>query len=181
MICKTQRLSLKNIEEKDAEVLFLYRSDKELCEYQNFMIKDLETSKKFIQEQTLVSIGQKGEWKQIGIYLNNDTLIGDCAIQFDPEQERIAEIGCTLRREFHNKGYATEALLGLIDHVFENYPIHKFKAVVDIRNLPSQRMVSKLGFRKEGHFVRHYWDESKQDWFDELYFGLLNPKVRSEH
>lgn len=172
-IIESDRLTLRDLEEHDSVVFFNYRSDDDLLKYQNFNVKSLEESQRFIKEQQSIKIGQANEWKQVGIALKNNQLIGDCAIQFTPEENRIAELGCTISREFHNKGYATEALKLLIKHTFDNYPIHKFKALVDIRNLPSQKMLLKVGFEQEAHFKKHYWDTNDEDWIDELQFGLV--------
>ena len=173
VIAKSERLILRDLEDQDAEYLFKYRSDEDLLKYQDFSLASFEETKKFITDQKSISIGQEDQWKQIGIALNDNTLIGDCAVQFTPEEKRIAELGCTIGREYHSKGYATEALRTLIQHIFDNYPIHKFKAVVDIRNFPSQKMMTKLGFEKEAHFKLHYWDNNDNTWVDELQFGLV--------
>jgi RimJ/RimL family protein N-acetyltransferase len=170
---ESDRLILRDLDEKDTEIFYNYRSDDDLLKYQNFRIKSLEESKRFIKEQRSFSIGQPNEWKQVGIALKNNQLIGDCAIQFSPEENRIAEIGCTISKDFHNKGYATEALKLLIQYTFDNHPIHKFKALVDIRNLPSQKMLLNVGFEKEAHFKKHYWDINDKEWMDELQYGLL--------
>jgi len=173
IIEKSDRIILRDLEEQDIAFFFNYRSDDDLLKYQDFRVNSLEETQSFIQDQKSISIGQKEQWKQIGIALSNNQLIGDCAIQFTPEENRIAEIGCTISKEFHNKGYATEALILLIKHTFNNYPLHKFKALVDIRNIPSQKMLTKIGFEKEAHFKKHYWDENDKDWIDELQYGLL--------
>lgn len=168
------RIVLKDISSDDAEPFYKIRSDKELLKYQNFSVSTLDESKAFIKTQLSINIGDKDQWKQIGIYTPLGQLIGDCAIQFLPEENRHAEIGCTIAPSYHNNGYATEAIKALTRHVFEHYPIHKFVAMVDVRNIPSQRMLEKSGFQKEGHFKLHYWDENDQAWIDELQYGLLN-------
>lgn len=168
------RLTLKDINLHDIEDFYQFRSDKDLLKYQNFSVASLEEARSFIKSQQNVSIGDQDAWKQIGIYTLENELIGDCAVKFLPEENRHAEIGCTIKSSQHNKGYATEALQLLSQHIFTNYPIHKIIAMVDVRNLPSQRMLEKSGFTKEGHFKLHYWDEEDQAWFDELQYGLLN-------
>ncbi len=177
-IIESERIILRDLVDQDIEIFYNYRSDDDLLKYQDFSVRSLEETQTFIQEQKTISIGQSNQWKQIGIALKDNQLIGDCAIQFTPEEIRIAEIGCTISREFHSKGYATEALRLLTKHTFKNYPIHKFKALVDIRNLPSQKMLLKVGFEKEAHFKKHYWDEKDKDWVDELQYGLLGQKIK---
>ncbi|NNE13900.1 MAG: GNAT family N-acetyltransferase [Saprospiraceae bacterium] len=171
---QSERIIIRDLKEKDVDAFYKYRSDKELLKYQNFSTPSLDFAQSFIKEQKSIKIGQKDEWKQLAIALPDDTLIGDCAVQFTPEENRIAELGCTIMKDYHNKGYATAALKLLTTYIFKEFPIHKFKALVDIRNIASQKMLEKSGFQKEGHFIKHYWDENDHDWIDELQYGLLN-------
>ena len=171
--CSNDYVTLRNFKQEEAEILLSYRSDPILCEYQDFMLSSLEETIQFLKDQESVPLDTNDNWKQIAIENQEGILVGDCAIQFSPDYKGIAELGCTIRREYHSKGFATSALKLLIEHCFQNFDLHKFIAVVDIRNLASQRMVTKVGFKKEGLFRKHYWDKTKQDWFDELHFGLL--------
>lgn len=80
-------------------------------------------------------------------------------IELDKIQKKIAEkshinflynIGWTVRKEFWNKGFATEAAKAVADFV-ENYCIHNLGALYaecDEENVASRRVIEKLGMVK---------------------------------
>ena len=55
------------------------------------------------------------------------------------------EIGYRLCKKHWNKGYATELVCAIRDWGFKNLPVEKLIAVVDPRNIDSQKVVSKAG------------------------------------
>ena len=56
------------------------------------------------------------------------------------------DIGYLFFNEYKNKGYATEAAKAAMDVLAEKTGIHKFTAIVAMENLPSVRVLEKLGF-----------------------------------
>ncbi len=168
----TNRLELREFIPDDFTTFLQYRSDAELCRYQNFMVNTEEEVIKFYEEQKHIILNQSKEWKQIAIVYNKE-LIGDCAFKCNENDSRVAEIGITLRREFHGQGFAKEALHALFTYVFNHIDLHKIMAIVDIRNIASLTLFTNLGFNKEAHFRKHYWDNIDNDWFDEIHYGLL--------
>jgi RimJ/RimL family protein N-acetyltransferase len=71
-------------------------------------------------------------------------------------------IGYAIRPSEHGKGYGTEALQLMVDYLFLAKEIHRVQANTDPENKASQRILEKVGFRKEGvsrksSFVRGQW------------------------
>ena len=172
-VLQSDRLKLRELNDQDLSIFMEYRSDSVLLEYQDFILESKEQAIKFFEEQKQVPVGSSTDWKQIAIADTNDQLIGDCAIKCDEHEPRIAEIGITLRKEFHKKGFAFEALELLINYTFNELELHKIKAVIDVRNKASQKLFEKLGFQREAILRKHYWDKKRSDWFDEFHYGLL--------
>lgn len=169
-------LKLRNLKYSDAEDLHIYRSDPQVCRFQEFSTRDLEHARTFCKEQSQLDFGTSGCWFQMGIaLLSTDQLIGDCGVMFDAEDPRLTEIGYTLNPAFQGKGYATQAVKMLCDVMFSKYNVHRIYAVVDIRNHPSIGLLKRLSFRKEGHSTMSYWDKKENKWYDELHYALLNP------
>ena len=69
------------------------------------------------------------------------------------------------------QGVASEAMEAVLDYVFGVLGKHRASAITDADNLPAARLLRRLGFRQEGHFVEHTW--FKEAWGSELSFGLL--------
>jgi aminoglycoside 6'-N-acetyltransferase len=82
-----------------------------------------------------------------------------------------AEIGFTLAPEYQGKGYATEAVRGLLNHLFVERNLHRVSAECDARNAASAGLLKRLGFRDEGLRLQNTW--FKGEWTDDLFFGLL--------
>jgi ribosomal-protein-serine acetyltransferase len=63
---------------------------------------------------------------------------------------RSAGIGYWIRRSRSGDGLATEASDALLAHAFDALMLHRVEALVALANKPSQRVVEKLGFTREG-------------------------------
>ena len=61
------------------------------------------------------------------------------------------EIGyAILNTAERGKGYASEAARLVVDYLFLNRNIERIEAITDTRNIPSQRVLEKCSFQKEG-------------------------------
>jgi len=67
-------------------------------------------------------------------------------------------------------GVATAAVALLVDHCFSSAGLHRLEATVRPENLPSLRVLGKLGFREEGLF-RRYLDVAGA-WRDHRCFAM---------
>jgi ribosomal-protein-alanine N-acetyltransferase len=63
---------------------------------------------------------------------------------------RLLEIGYALTLSERGKGYGTEAVQFLVDHIFLSKEVARIQACTDTRNVFSQRVLAKAGFRREG-------------------------------
>ncbi|NTV64219.1 MAG: GNAT family N-acetyltransferase [Oscillochloris sp.] len=82
-------------------------------------------------------------------------------------------IGYKMDSSATNCGYMTEALRRGIAFMFKELRLHRLEANIMPRNLPSRRVVSKLGFYEEG-LARKYL-KINGIWEDHLHYVLLNP------
>lgn len=167
----TQRLVLRRFQPSDAPSLQAYRSDEAVARYQAW------TAPVSIEEaQRLVDRMAAGEpeapgWFQYAIERVADNLhIGDVGVNRH-ENLMQAEIGYTLAGAAQGHGYMTEALHGLLDHLFRPQGLHRVSAECDARNLRSARLLERLGFAREGLRPENTW--IKGEWTDDLLFGLL--------
>lgn len=98
-------------------------------------------------------------------------LIGDCGLQILGPDSRQARFGVTVAREFQGRGYATEAIAGLLDYLFREMNLHRVQADVDPQNVPSCSLLERLGLRREGHFRQSLWFKGR--WADEYLYAIL--------
>jgi RimJ/RimL family protein N-acetyltransferase len=86
---------------------------------------------------------------------------------------RLPEIGYILHPDHWGQGLATEALTGVIAHIFSTRPIAAIQADVDPRNTGSLRLLARLGFA-ETHRARRTWLVG-EEWCDSVYLALPRP------
>ena len=123
-----------------------YRSSAELAKYQGWEPISREQALAFLLQTSNVEKLAPGAWIQLGIALrNNDELIGDLGLFVD-EDEKEAELGFTLKQEFHGQGHATRAVLMAVAIIFSTTPVQSVRAVTDARNMPSVGVLTRAGF-----------------------------------
>lgn len=171
MRIKTERLRLRPIKKGDATAVFGYRSDAITNKYQGSIPKTIEDAYDFI-ENTSSKIDIVDTWFQLVILENeSQAIIGDIGIHFLDEAKKQVEIGCTLAKEYHGKGFATEALKGTIDYLFNTLNKHRIIGSIDPQNIQSIWLLERIGFRKEAHFKESLWVNGA--WVDDIIYALL--------
>lgn len=83
---------------------------------------------------------------------------------------RIPEVGFLLHPDHHGKGYAFEAMLALIPHLFQRHALPELVAEADPRNAPCLALLTRLGFTQTGRASRTM--QWRDEWCDSVYFAL---------
>lgn len=170
---RTERLYIRPVSIEDKESMYRYRSDSDTIKYLSLIPESVEDVAVFINK-TSFELNVAGTWFQfVIIEQSSGILIGDIGIHFlgtDSENKQV-EIGYTLDKDFRRKGYATEALKIIIDYLINSLNKHRIIASIDPANLDSIKLVERLGFRKEAHFVESIFFHGK--WVDDLIYALL--------
>lgn len=171
MKLETERLTIRPIEPEDKNEVFKYRSDRDVNKYQGWIPANLLEVETFIEKLPL-QINEPGTWFQFVIIENEiQKIIGDLGIHFIDKEGKQAEIGITLNKDFHNKGYATESVKKVIDYLFKDLNKHRIIASIDPDNTNSIRLVERIGFRKEAHFVQSLFING--EWVDDLIYAMI--------
>jgi RimJ/RimL family protein N-acetyltransferase len=79
-------------------------------------------------------------------------------------------------RAARGKGYATEAVGLLVDYLFAGYPSERITAFTDVENAPAQRLLSRVGFSREGVMRRATFRSGS--FHDVALYGLLREEWR---
>lgn len=77
-------------------------------------------------------------------------VIGDAGLILYAHRGPEIEIGYRLKVPYWGKGYATEAARAWLAHGFEELGLERIVAVTDPENVASQRVLEKIGMRREG-------------------------------
>lgn len=174
---RTARLVVRAFKLDDAVTFAGYRNDPDVAQFQDWDLPFTDdVAAAFVDAQRDVSAPVAGDWVQLAIE-HDRQLAGDIGVGLD-RSGRLATIGYTLRLDKQGHGFALEAVGAVVDHLFGYCDVHRIAATIDPRNLPSKRLLERLGFRHEGRaiqavFVRGTWCD------DDLYALLAIDRQRS--
>ncbi|SDF13010.1 ribosomal-protein-alanine N-acetyltransferase [Blastococcus fimeti] len=84
---------------------------------------------------------------------------------------RSGWLGYWIDRGVAGRGMASLAVALVCDHAFTEMGLHRLQADIRPENVPSQRLVERLGFTREG-VLRRYLDIDGE-WRDHLAYALL--------
>ncbi len=177
---RTSRLILRRLREADLASFLAYHNDPEITRYQSWSGLTEAQARAFLGQQHEQEPGLPGQWLQLGIEVESTgEHIGDCALLVLGDDPQQGEIGYTVARPHQGRGYATEAVGGLLEYGFGHLDLHRVRAHVDCENTPSCALLERLGFRREGHFLESFWDEETRQWRDEYLYALLAAEWRT--
>ncbi len=176
----TQRLVLSEIMASDVDALFeLFRQEK-VVEYY-----DLAAFSDSAQAEQLLSLFtsrfQENQGIRWGIRLKQaNHLIGTCGFNSWSIPMKSAVIGYDLHPDYWQKGIAQEAVKAMLTAGFTGRlscgALHRVQADTVLGNIPSERLLTSLGFKEEG--LRRdsgYW---KGCFHDLKCFGLLSNEYK---
>lgn len=159
---KTKRLNLRMFKVSDITPKYVKAlNNKEIIgltesRYRSWNLKEvIEYVKKManIQDQSQL----------IGIFIKDEERhIGNIRLHSFSKHNKRAEVGILIwNKKEWGKGYASEALEGLIEYVFYKLKLHKICAEYYSVNKASEKIFKKLGFKKEGILKDHFLVDGK--------------------
>ncbi len=178
LLLETTRLLLRSFKDEDLETLVAYRSHPDVERYQMWQNYNQAQAKDLISGNKHLDFRQGGRFQIALEYKATGELIGDLYLRIDESDHRLGEVGYTLSKDYQRQGLATEAMQALLTYCFETLKMHRLSATADPRNLPSLKLLERLGFRREGYFVKSLW--FKDEWADDVLYGLLQEESKRE-
>lgn len=167
---ETERLLLREVTKEDADSLMAYLSDEEVTRHMG-LAPFVATEDALDEIGWYQSIFENGTGMRWGITLKDeDRVIGSCGFLNRSQKHHRAEIGFELSREYWGKGIAGEALRAVIGYGFSELNLNRIEALIEPANSPSQKLIERCGFLKEG-LLRDY--EYTLGKFDDLYMYSL--------
>jgi ribosomal-protein-alanine N-acetyltransferase len=170
-VLKTKNLILRQISLDDDKEVFELRSNPETMKFiPRPLAENIEDAQKFVTECN--DAIEKNELINWAITLKKDNkLIGMIGFfRMQPENFR-AEVGYILNPNFHGKGIMKEALDEALKFGFEIMKLHSIEAVIDPKNVASEKLLRKAGFDKEAHFKENFFYDGA--FLDTVIYSLL--------
>ena len=110
--------------------------------------------------------------------IDTGEVIGDVSVRIYAGDASQAMVGYSIASAHWRKGFGTESMTVLLDYLFNALELHRVEADCDTRNTASWKLLEKLGFRREGHFIENYFDHGV--YADEYRYGLLQREWREK-
>jgi RimJ/RimL family protein N-acetyltransferase len=161
-IIETERLYLRELTINDKFELSKILSDTEsmrfydhpysMEEVENWIQWNLDNYKKY----------NHGLWAVILKY--DDTFLGDCGITIQEiENEKLPELGYHIKKEYWNKGYATEAAIACKNYAFDVLKMDKLYTYTTTDNLPSRKVAEKNGMIFQRKFIKKLYGNDVEE------------------
>ena len=172
---ETERLNLRRFKDEDLEYFYQYRANPIVAKYQGWQNYTYEQAISFIEKQKIAIANIPDTWVQVAIeQKETGRLIGDFGIHTLKLPLNTIEIGFTLDPQFQKQGYASEALKGLINHVFNVLHKESIQAIAVEQNDSSIKLLKRMGFIQvkkienslfKGQKVNEFvFELTKNDW-----------------
>jgi len=170
---RTARLLIRRFCSEDVPSFAAYRSDPSVARFQGWDVPySIDDADAFVAGLVGAHPDTPGEWFQFAVVeCASGSLIGDVAALVDADDARLATVGVTFAASAQGQGYATESVAWLLDYLLVEREKHRVAAVCDARNSDAQKLLERLGMRREAlHHQSAWW---KGEWTDEWVFAIL--------
>lgn len=142
---ETERLILRPTAEEDAELVFnLMNTPKWHLYIGDRNIKTIEDAKLYILKRMRPQLERLGYSNYTVVRKADQVKLGSCGL-YDREGLDGIDIGFALLPDFEGKGYAYEAANCLKQAAWDEFGITTLRGITVSENLPSQRLLIKLG------------------------------------
>lgn len=169
---ESERLLLREVTTADINEIFDIRSDAQTMQYiprplaktKNDALDHIHMIRKGTLDNEFINwaITVKGDNKLTGMI---------CLLRMQLQNYR-SEIGYVLHPAYQGKGIMNEAIQRVVDYAFNDLKFHSLEAIIDPRNLASEKLLIKNHFVKEAHLKENEFYEGK--FLDTVIYSLLN-------
>jgi ribosomal-protein-alanine N-acetyltransferase len=170
---ETERLFLKPARLEFAEHIYTYLGDFELRTTMKMPVQNTpeKQAKWWETFERWKSNGEAAQWcafaKEDGSY------IGLFTLKEINQANYRGELGYSINKTKWNKGFGKEGCERVVEYAFKTIGLHRLFAQILPYNIPSQKLASSLGFKKEALMREEHFYEG--EFYDVLQYGLINP------
>jgi [ribosomal protein S5]-alanine N-acetyltransferase len=173
----SSHLFLRRLKKEDWKDVHTYASQETVSRYQawgpNSEVETLAYVEGVLKAEKVIP-----QTRYVQALVDEETgrVIGAGEIIIKSFVHQSGEIGYVLHPDYWGKGIGTLIGNALVERGFSELNLHKISATCDPQNIPSQKVLTKIGMTLEGR-IRHAL-KMKNGWRDSLLFGLLKDEWR---
>lgn len=165
-------VTLKKLKASDTGALYIMRSDKELCRKAGLSI-DLSLGQTYIFIKNVDKKIRNLEFFYWGIFVDKE-LVGVISLWSIDYLDKSGELGYFIGSNYLRNGYMTRAIKLVVNYVLLNTPLTAVTAYIETSNLPSQKLVEKIGFKK----IKESIEEDMADTFVPMYLYKIKETIK---
>lgn len=137
---------LRRLRLSDLRAFQAYRGISGLGRYQGWSPMSEAEALAFLAAMETNGFFQPGKWIQLGIAdPHTDVLVGDIGLHLSDDSQ-TGEVGFTLAPASQGHGVASAAVKEALQLLFAATPVSRILGITDVRNMPSVRLLERLGF-----------------------------------
>lgn len=155
MILETERLYLREINQKDFKSLCKILQDEETMYAYEGAFSDAEVQEWLDRQILRYEKWGFGLWAVV--LKERDEMIGQCGLTMQPwKEEEVLEVGYLLQRLYWHKGYATEAARACKKYAFDILNADEVCSIIRDTNTASQNVAVRNGMTVRDSWTKHY-------------------------
>lgn len=168
----TERLTIRPAEQRDAAATYAFRTLPEVAEWITSQTTDFAAWEAGFGDRLADTLVIELDGVVVGDLMLR---VQDAWAQTEVKEQAVgteAEIGYTLDPAYGGRGLATEAVRALLEIAFEQIGVRRVIALLFADNLPSRRLLERVGMRREQHTRQDSLHRSGE-WLDGMMYALL--------
>ncbi|MGV2939243.1 GNAT family N-acetyltransferase [Mesobacillus sp. LC4] len=170
---ETKRLILREPDEDDFEDIHEFKSDPQVVKYLTWGPNSREETLQSLRKQIAFQNEENRKIHVLAVEIKDTKkVIGNALFMVRDHDFKTAEIGYFINSNYWKQGYGIEIVSGLLYLGFNTMEVHRIYAVCDAENKGSIKLLTKKGFRHEGHFIKNL--KVKGQWRDHYLFAMLS-------
>lgn len=173
MILKYESITLRAVEPEDLELLYLWENDDSLWNHSNTLVPYSKFTLKRYIANSHKSLYETGQLRLMIDLTTSKRTIGTIDLfDFDHFHSR-AGVGILIAVDSdRHKGYASQAMVCLINYAFTTLRLHQLWCNILETNTDSIRLFEKQGFSVCGK--RSEWVKKEEKYLSEYQLQLIN-------
>ena len=150
-LLETKRLELHHINGANLITLFEQRDDSPILKDANFsnphrVLVDFQGPLHWRVPQVKADPSSNKWFVRLIVLKENREIIGSASFHGVPDENGMIEIGLGIEPEFHNRGFAKEALMAMWSWAIDQPGVKSFRYTVSPDNAPSIKVIEYFGF-----------------------------------
>lgn len=150
-LLETKRLELHHINGANLITLFEQRDDSPILKNANFtnphrVLVDFQGPLHWRVPQVKADPSSNKWFVRLIVLKENREIIGSASFHGVPDENGMIEIGLGIEPEFHNRGFAKEALMAMWSWAIDQPGVKSFRYTVSPDNAPSIKVIDYFGF-----------------------------------